>query len=49
MFRQAAAAAAAQARPAGDIRGPVEYKRAMAAELTVRSLRTAVSRAMAYA
>lgn len=49
MFRQGAAAAAAQARPAGDIRGPVEYKRAMAAELTVRSLRSAVERALAYA
>jgi carbon-monoxide dehydrogenase medium subunit len=49
MFRQAGAAAAAQSRPAGDIRGPVDYKRAMAAELTVRSLRKAVERAMAYA
>ncbi len=49
LFRQAGAAAAAQSRPAGDIRGPVEYKRAMVAELTVRSLRTAVERALAYA
>lgn len=49
LFRRAGAAAAAQSRPAGDVRGPVEYKRAMAAELTVRSLRTAVERARAYA
>ncbi len=49
LFRRAGDAAGAQARPAGDIRGPVEYKRAMAAELTVRSLRSAVARAMSYA
>jgi carbon-monoxide dehydrogenase medium subunit len=49
LFRQAAASAAAQSRPVGDVRGPVDYKRAMAAELTVRSLRTAVERALAYA
>jgi carbon-monoxide dehydrogenase medium subunit len=49
LFRRAGAAAGAQASPAGDIRGPVEYKRAMAAELTVRSLRSAVGRALAYA
>jgi carbon-monoxide dehydrogenase medium subunit len=49
MFRQAAVAAAGQARPAADIRGSVDYKRAMAAELTVRSLRSAVERALAYA
>ena len=49
LFRQAGAAAAAQCRPVGDVRGPVEYKRAMAAELTVRSLRTAVKRALANA
>ncbi len=49
LFRRAGAAAAAQSRPAGDVRGPVEYKRAMAAELTVRALRTAVERALAYA
>jgi CO/xanthine dehydrogenase FAD-binding subunit len=35
--------------PAADLRGPVDYKRAMVAELTVRSLRTAVQRALAYA
>ena len=49
LFRQAGAAAAAQCRPVGDVRGPVEYKRAMAAELTVRSLRTALKRALANA
>ena len=49
LFRQAGAAAAAQSRPAGDVRGPVEYKRAMAAELTLRALRTATERALANA
>lgn len=49
LFRRAGDAAGAQADPAGDIRGPVEYKRAMAAELTVRSLRTAVARALSFA
>jgi carbon-monoxide dehydrogenase medium subunit len=47
VFRRAGEAAAAQSRPAGDVRGPVEYKRAMAAELTLRSLRTATERALA--
>jgi carbon-monoxide dehydrogenase medium subunit len=47
VFRQAGAAAAAQSRPFGDVRGPVEYKRAMAAELTLRALRTATERALA--
>jgi aerobic carbon-monoxide dehydrogenase medium subunit len=47
-FRAAGAAAAAQSRPSADIRGPIEYKRAMVAELTVRSLRTAVERALAW-
>ena len=46
---QAGAAAAAQSRPVADVRGPVDYKRAMAAELTLRALRTAVERALAYA
>jgi carbon-monoxide dehydrogenase medium subunit len=49
LFRAAGAAAAAQSRPAGDVRGPVEYKRAMAAELTLRALRTATQRALANA
>jgi carbon-monoxide dehydrogenase medium subunit len=48
LFRRAGDAAGAQARPAGDVRGPVEYKRAMAAELTVRSLRVAVARALSF-
>jgi carbon-monoxide dehydrogenase medium subunit len=49
LFRQVGAAAAAQSRPAGDVRGPVEYKRAMAAEMTVRALRVALQRAVANA
>lgn len=48
VFRAAGAAAAAQSRPAADVRGPVDYKRAMVAELTLRSLRTAVERALAF-
>lgn len=49
VFRQAGAAAAAQSRPAGDVRGPVEYKRAMVAEFTLRALRRATERALANA
>lgn len=49
VFRKTGAAAGAQSRPAGDVRGPVEYKRAMAAELTLRALRRATERALAYA
>jgi len=49
VFREAGAAAGAQSRPVGDVRGPVEYKRAMAAELTLRALRRASERALAYA
>jgi carbon-monoxide dehydrogenase medium subunit len=48
LFRRAGNAAGAQSRPGGDVRGPVEYKRAMAAELTVRALRRATERALAY-
>ncbi len=48
LFRRAGEAAGAQARPAGDVRGSIEYKRAMAAELTVRSLRSAVARALSF-
>ncbi|HYM82608.1 MAG TPA: xanthine dehydrogenase family protein subunit M [Candidatus Dormibacteraeota bacterium] len=44
-FRRAAEAAAEQSRPAADSHGPVEYKRAMAAEMTMRALRRAVARA----
>jgi aerobic carbon-monoxide dehydrogenase medium subunit len=47
-FRAAGAAAATQSRPSADIRGPVDYKRAMVAELTVRSLRRAVERALTF-
>jgi len=46
LFRRAGEAAAAQAQPAADVRGPVDYKRAMVAEMTVRALRTAVERGM---
>ncbi len=49
LFRAAGTAAGAQSRPVADVRGPVDYKRAMAAELTVRSLRSAVARALSYA
>jgi len=49
LFRQAGLAAGTQSRPAGDVRGPVEYKRAMAAEMTLRALRRATERALAYA
>jgi carbon-monoxide dehydrogenase medium subunit len=49
LFRRAGAAVAAQSRPAADVRGPVDYKRAMAAEMTVRALRVALERALANA
>lgn len=49
LFRRAGDAAGRQATPAGDVRGPVDYKRAMASELTVRSLRSAVARALSFA
>lgn len=49
LFRRAGEAAGAMSRPAADIRGPVEYKRAMVAEMTVRSLRRAVERGLSYA
>ena len=48
-FRRAGEAAAAMSSPAADTRGPVDYKRAMVAEMTVRSLRRAVERALAFA
>ena len=47
-FRRAGDAAAAQSRPVTDSHGPAEYKRAMVAETTVRALRIAVGRALAY-
>jgi carbon-monoxide dehydrogenase medium subunit len=49
LFRQAGQAAGAQSRPASDVRGSVDYKRAMVAELTVRALRMGLERARAYA
>ena len=49
LLRRAAAAAAAQAQPVADVRGPIDYKRAMVAEMTVRALRTAVERALSGA
>jgi carbon-monoxide dehydrogenase medium subunit len=48
VFRGAARAAAAMSEPVADVRGPVDYKRAMVAELTVRGLRRAVELALAY-
>jgi CO/xanthine dehydrogenase FAD-binding subunit len=45
MFREAAAAAAAQSRPASDSHGPADYKRAMVAEMTFRALCAARDRA----
>ena len=48
-FRRAGQAAGAQSEPVSDVRGPAEYKRAMVAELTVRALRAATERALAYA
>jgi aerobic carbon-monoxide dehydrogenase medium subunit len=49
LFGAAARAAAAMSQPTADVRGPVDYKRAMVAELTLRSLRKAVELALAYA
>ena len=42
MIERAGRAAAGQSRPVSDVRGPAEYKRAMAAEMTVRALRAAL-------
>ncbi|MBF8290243.1 MAG: Xanthine dehydrogenase family protein subunit [Chloroflexi bacterium] len=47
MFREAAAAASRQSRPADDSHGPAEYKRAMVTEMTFRALRAAFGRALA--
>jgi carbon-monoxide dehydrogenase medium subunit len=49
VFRAAGQAAGGQARPVADVRGPVDYKRALAAEMAVRSLRSATQRALAFA
>ena len=45
-FAAAGQAAAAASRPVTDSRGSAEYKRHLAGELTVRALRSAVSRAL---
>jgi aerobic carbon-monoxide dehydrogenase medium subunit len=44
-FTEAAAVAAEHCRPASDQRGPAEFKRHLAAELTARALRRAAARA----
>jgi carbon-monoxide dehydrogenase medium subunit len=49
MFHEAGMAAARQARPAEDRRGPVDYKLAMVREMTERALRVASTRAAANA
>ena len=46
VVRAAGAAAAAESRPAKDGHGPVDYKRAMVEEMTVRALRSATQRAL---
>jgi carbon-monoxide dehydrogenase medium subunit len=48
LLRRAGEAAAAMSQSTADVRGPVDYKRAMVAEMTVRSLRRAVERALSY-
>jgi carbon-monoxide dehydrogenase medium subunit len=45
VIREAADLAAAAAQPTADLRGPVEYKRAMVRTLTARALRAAAARA----
>jgi aerobic carbon-monoxide dehydrogenase medium subunit len=45
-FARAGQIAAEHCRPVSDQRGPAEYKRHLASELTVRALRTAVRRAV---
>jgi carbon-monoxide dehydrogenase medium subunit len=46
-LREAARLAAEAAQPVADLRGPVEYKRAMTQTLAMRALRAAVKRAQA--
>ena len=46
-FAAAAALAAEDCDPIGDLRGPAEYKRHLANELTHRALRRAAERALA--
>jgi aerobic carbon-monoxide dehydrogenase medium subunit len=47
VFAAAAALAAEDCEPIGDLRGPADYKRHLAQELTHRALRRAASRALA--
>ena len=47
LFREAAAAASRQSRPADDAHGPADYKKAMVTEMTFRALRAALGRALA--
>jgi aerobic carbon-monoxide dehydrogenase medium subunit len=49
LYRAVGDAAGAQSEPADDVRGPIDYKRAMVSEMTVRSIRKAVGRALAFA
>jgi carbon-monoxide dehydrogenase medium subunit len=49
LYRMIGDAAAAQSEPAADVRGPVDYKRAMVSEMTVRAFRVAVERARSFA
>jgi aerobic carbon-monoxide dehydrogenase medium subunit len=44
-FRRAGEIAAEHCRPVADQRGPADYKRHLACELTIRALRTAARRA----
>ena len=46
-FQAAAALAAEDCNPIGDLRGPADYKRHLAHELTLRALRRATERALA--
>src|SRR4051812_32526708 len=46
-FAEAAALAAEDCEPIGDLRGPADYKRHLARELTHRALRRAAARALA--
>ena len=48
LYRMIGDAAGAQSEPTADVRGPVDYKRAMVSEMTVRSFRKAVERARSY-
>ena len=46
-FAEAASLAAEDCEPVGDLRGPADYKRHLARELTLRALRRAAERALA--